>query len=295
MSRPLRLEFVGALYHVTSRGDRQQVIYCDDTDRLVWLEILARVCSRFNFTIHGFCQMTNHYHMLVETADANLSSGMRQLNANYSQYFNRRHGLVGHLFQGRYKAILVQKESHLREVARYVVLNPVRAGMVASPADWRWSSYYLMVQPELTPDWLDSEWILAQFADNRQDAIQAYQRFVEAGVGASNPVKNARHQLLLGDDEFVAKYHSVIGSLVEVTRVQRRALALSLAEYQANYADRDVAMTQAYWSTAYTMAQIAEHFGVSYRTVSRVIQRSEQPLRQSSCAIGRTDPGCDPG
>src|SRR4051812_12351362 len=124
MTRPLRLEFSGAVYHVTSRGDRQQTIYQDDADRVAWLEILGLVCVRFNFVIHSFCQMTNHYHLVVETADGNLSQGMRQLNGRYSQHFNRRHQLVGHLFQGRYKAILVQKESYLRELIRYVALNP---------------------------------------------------------------------------------------------------------------------------------------------------------------------------
>lgn len=128
MTRPLRLEFAGALYHVTSRGDHRGSIYFDDTDRLAWLDVLATVCARFNFVVHSYCQMTNHYHLLIETIDGDLARGMRQLNGAYSQHFNRRHGLVGHVFQGRYKAILVQKESYLMELARYVVLNPMRAG-----------------------------------------------------------------------------------------------------------------------------------------------------------------------
>ena len=133
MARPLRLEFAGALYHVTSRGDRREDIYLDDGDRQDWLAVLAHVCERFNWVVHAYCQMTNHYHLLVETVDGNLSQGMRQLNGLYTQRFNRRHRQVGHLFQGRYKAILVQKEAHLLELSRYVVLNPVRAGMVALP------------------------------------------------------------------------------------------------------------------------------------------------------------------
>ena len=109
MVRPLRLEYAGALYHVTSRGDRREEIYRDDSDRRQWLEVLGSVCDRFNWVVHAYCQMTNHYHLLVETVDGNLSRGMRQLNGYYTQCFNRRHGLVGHLYQGRYKAILVQK------------------------------------------------------------------------------------------------------------------------------------------------------------------------------------------
>lgn len=141
MTRPLRLEFPGALYHVTSRGDRRGTIYLDDTDRLAWQEVLALVCERYHFVVHSFCQMSNHYHLLVETVEANLSQGMRQLNGVYTQHFNRRHKLVGHVLQGRYKAILVQKENYLLELARYIVLNPVRAHMVASPDDCYWSSH----------------------------------------------------------------------------------------------------------------------------------------------------------
>jgi REP element-mobilizing transposase RayT len=132
MTRPLRLEFSNALYHVTSRGDRREDIFLSDDDRNDWLEVLGNVCTRFNWVVHAFCQMTNHYHLLVETVDGNLSGGMRQMNGEYTQRFNRRHSLVGHLFQGRYKAILVQKEAYLLELTRYVVLNPLRANMMES-------------------------------------------------------------------------------------------------------------------------------------------------------------------
>ena len=136
MTRPLRLEFPGALYQFTSRGDRRGTIYRDDTDRLAWQEVLALVCERYHFVVHNFCQMSNHYHLLVETVEANLSQGTRQLNGVYTQHFNRRHKLVGHVLQGRYQAILVQQENYLLELARYIVLNPVRAHMVVSPDDW---------------------------------------------------------------------------------------------------------------------------------------------------------------
>ncbi len=120
MARPLRLEMAGGIYHVTSRGDRRGSIYLEDDDRDDWLAVLGTVCGRFNWVVHAYCQMTNHYHLLVETVDGNLSNGMRQLNGQYTQRFNRRHKLVGHLFQGRYKAILVQKEAYLLELSRYV-------------------------------------------------------------------------------------------------------------------------------------------------------------------------------
>lgn len=277
MSRPLRLEFPGAVYHVTSRGDGQQVIYCYDTDRFVWLDILAKTCARFNFAVHSFCQMTNHYHVLLETGDANLARGMRELNGSYSQYFNRRHQVVGHVFQGRYQAILVQKDSHLREVARYIVLNPVRARMVADVSDWRWSSYAFMVQQAAAPGWLQTDWLLSQFGESRPEAIAAYQRFVSAGLGAASPFREMAHQLLLGDAAFIARHRNrkQADGLQEIPRVQRRALALTLEEYQSQCTGRDAAIIQAYQSTAYSMAQIARHFGVSCSTVSRIIRSGE--------------------
>ena len=133
MARPLRIEFSGALYHVTSRGDRREPIFEDNEDRVLFLGTLAEGVERFNWVCHAYCLMTNHYHLVVETPDGNLSKGMRHLNGVYTQASNRRHARVGHLFQGRFKAILVDKDSHLLELARYVVLNPVRAGMVTKP------------------------------------------------------------------------------------------------------------------------------------------------------------------
>ncbi|WP_432377682.1 transposase [Duganella sp. P38] len=281
MSRPLRLEFAGAVYHVTSRGDRQQTIYRDDSDRYTWLAMLGGVCERFNCVVHGFCQMTNHYHLLIETGDANLAQGMRHLNGQYSQYFNRRHHLVGHLFQGRYTAILVQKENYLRELARYIVLNPIRANMVAAPEAWPWSSYAMTIQSVPPPAWLRTDWIRSQFAASRAEAIMAYRAFVASGSGATSPIANVRHQLMLGDDDFVARHRNAQPSDLsdEVKRRQRRALALSLAEYQTRFPDRDQAIAAAYFSTAYTMKQIAQHFRVHYRTVSRIVERTESNSR----------------
>ena len=140
MARPLRLELAGGLYHVTSRGNSRQDIYIDDEDRLCWLDLLGDTCTSFNWVCHAYCLMTNHYHIVLETVEGNLSQGMRQLNGVYTQRFNRRHRRVGHVFQGRYKAILVDKDSYLLELSRYVVLNPVRAAMVNDVGDWEWSS-----------------------------------------------------------------------------------------------------------------------------------------------------------
>ena len=147
----MRIELAGGLYHVTSRGDRREDIYFNDADRRAWLETFGQVCDRFNWVCHAWCQMTNHYHIVVETIEGNLALGMRQLNGVYTQWINRSHHRVGHVFQGRYKGILVEKDNYLLELARYVVLNPVRAGMVRKAEAWPWSSYHAMVGTDDTP------------------------------------------------------------------------------------------------------------------------------------------------
>ena len=277
MARPLRLEFAGALYHVTSRGDGQEDIYLDAEDREDILELLGQACQRFNWTVYAYCLMSNHYHLVVETAEGNLSRGMRHLNGVYTQRFNRRHGRVGHVFQGRYKAIVVQKEAYLLELSRYVVLNPVRARLVRAAGDWRWSSYRAMTGQKPAPAWLDRDWLLGQFGRQRSQAVKAYKRFVREGVDGTSLWSEVQHQAFLGDERFVKRFRSAKESelLTEVPKTQRRGLAKSLSEYRGAYPIRDEAMASAYLSGDFTMKEIGEFFGVHYMTVSRAVQKSE--------------------
>jgi putative transposase len=277
MTRPIRFQFAGALYHVTSRGDRRQSIYRDAFDRLNWLVLLGKTCDRYNFLVHSFCQMGNHYHLLVETVDGNLAQGMRHLNGTYTQYFNRRHHLVGHLFQGRYHAIVVEKDDYLLAVARYTVLNPLRAKIVASLDEWEWSSYPYIIGQKAALPWMTIDWLLSLFHADRKAAVDVYSQFVAAGLHLDNPLKKTRHRAVLGNP-LLGVPRNTAGSgksLAEIARVQRRALALSLDDYQQKYADRDEAMARAYLSTAYTMVEIGAHFGVAYRTVSRAVHAFE--------------------
>lgn len=274
MSRPYRLKIPGALYHVTSRGDRKATIFRDDTDRAVWLQTLGDACERYQLLVHAFCQMGNHYHILLETLDGDLSPAMRQLNGVYSQYFNRRHQLVGHVFQGRYQAILVDKESYLLEVARYIVLNPVRASLVQLPEQWHWSSYNLTMATDPAPDWLEVQWLLSKFSAQLHDAKRAYRDFVSAGIGGVSPFVNTYRQMLLGTPEFIAQYQRATPAAPNgVSKLQRSAVALPLPSYQQLYADRDTAMAEAYRSHAYTLTEIARHFGVSHATASRAAKK----------------------
>src|SRR5450830_1057412 len=275
MTRPLRLEFPGAFYHVTSRGDRKALIYYDDTDRAVWLQTLKDVCAQFRFAIHAFCEMGNHYHILVETLDGNLGQGMRQLNGVYSQYFNRRHGLVGHVFQGRYQAILVDKESYLLELARYIVLNPVRAQLVTLPEDWRWSSYHLTLSETPPPTWLEIHTLLLHFHPSIPEAQNAFRQFVRDGINSPSPLAATVRQLILGDEEFIQQLQSVTpsGPATGISRTQRSALVPPLKAYQENSPDRDDAMAAAYGTNAYTLTEIARYFGVSHTTASRAVKK----------------------
>ena len=278
MARPIRLEFAGALYHVTSRGDRREAIYEDDADRERFLSVLAEVVRDFNWVCHAYCLMGNHYHLLIETPDANLSKGMRQLNGVYTQASNRRHGRVGHLFQGRFKAILVDADSYLLEVARYVVLNPVRARRVRDPAKWQWSSYRAMIGEVESPDWLATDGLLAAFAKRRSDARRRYQQFVADGKGTESIWEHVMGQVFLGDDAFVAKSlrHARASYDINVPRAQRRAPPPSLARIAAQHATRDEAIVAAHASGGYSYQQIAEHFDVHFTTVGRIVRAAKQ-------------------
>mgnify|MGYP001575323984 CR=1 FL=1 len=187
MARPLRIEYTGAVYHVTSRGNARKKIFCDDQDKENFLETLAFVIKRHNWLCHAYCLMDNHYHLMIETPDANLSKGMRQLNGVYTQRFNRRHGKPGHIFQGRFKAVLVQKDSYLLELSRYVVSNPVRAGTVQYPKDWKWSSYLATAGLKNAPDYLAVDWLLKQFGSSKKTAQALYKEFVMEGFGKKSP------------------------------------------------------------------------------------------------------------
>ena len=277
MARPLRIELAGGLYHVTSRGDGREDIFLDDADRQAWLDIFGQVCRRFNWRCHAWCLMGNHYHLVVETAEGNLARGMRQLNGVYTQAFNRAHQRVGHVFQGRYKAIIVEKDSYLLELARYVVLNPVRAGMVRDVADWPWSSYRSMTGAEAAPEWLPTDWLLGQFSSRRRRAIQRYADFVRAGVGQSSVWDNLSGQIYLGSEAFIQRMRRTDdkANISEIPRAQRRPLAKPLNHYQSKHRDPKAAMAAAYASGDYTMQAIAEFFGVHYATVSRAVKAGE--------------------
>ncbi|MEN8199120.1 MAG: transposase [Thermodesulfobacteriota bacterium] len=288
MARPLRIEFPGAVYHVTARGNARQDIFLNDTDRRLFLDILSSTMERYNWLCHSYCLMGNHYHLLLETTDPTLSSGMRQLNGMYTQRFNRCHDRVGHVFQGRFKAILVEKESHLLELCRYIVLNPVAAKMVQHPSDYKWSSYQFLATPVKMPDYLSSAWVLGRFSKKSKEARRLYREFIGEGVHGDiePPWKKLAGQIILGGERFVAEIEEMLAEkkeIKEIPRIQRHLGRPSLARLFPSPASmdkkrRNKAIVTAHLSHGYTLKEIADCIGIHYTTVSRVISSAQHKI-----------------
>ena len=315
MARPLRIEYPGAVYHVTSRGNRHEPIARDDVDRVAFLTILGQAFERFDAHAWAYCLMGNHYHLVIRTRQANLSRLMRHINGVYTQAFNRRHQLAGHLFQGRFKAILVDRDNYLLEVCRYVDLNPVRAKMVESPEAYPWSSYRALSRLADKPHWLDAASVYAQLApgsSNAQAAAQ-YAQFVAQGHGTMLWEAHLRQQIYLGNDDFVNRMQQRAGldtegnadhsaseqgasaeSSIEkssqrkanVSRIQSSAPALHgylkhLADLVCSTkAERNQHIVNAFYQGGHTQTAIAQAFDLSASAVSRVIKEHENAGRK---------------
>jgi len=203
MARALRVEYSGAVYHVTSRGNRRQRIFNDDRDREHFLELLGELTRRYGWIISVYVLMTNHFHLVIETPEPNLAAGMKWLNSSYACWYNRRHGMVGHLFGERYKAIHVQTEEYMQRLARYVVLNPVRAQMVATPGEYRWSSYLATAGLEDCPEWLKTRG-LEQYFGEASSWRENYIRYVDEGIDGADPIwRGLRRRVFLGTEEWL--------------------------------------------------------------------------------------------
>jgi REP element-mobilizing transposase RayT len=284
MARPLRIEFPGAVYHVTSRGNAKQAIFIEDEDRSGFFDVLTIVVERFNWLCHAYCLMENHYHLLIETPNGNLSKGMRELNGVYTQGFNQRYRRVGHLFQGRYKAIIVEKDNHLMSLCRYVVLNPVRIGLIERPEQWRWSSYRATIGLGKRPSFLTLDWILSRFDWRKRVAMEKYRRFVREGIDKESPWETLKGQIFYGTDGFIKRLSRLLdekGDVKEVPRVQRYVARPPLKELFKGKKGKDrkvgdETIYAAYIHYGYTMKEIAEHLGFHYATISRAMKRVEQ-------------------
>jgi len=284
MARPLRLEYENAVYHITSRGNARASIFLDKDDRARFLDTLADVVDRYGWICHAYCLMTNHYHLLIETPDAGLSHGMQLFNGVYTQWFNRRHDRVGHLLQGRFKAILVEKESHLLELARYIVLNPVRAKMVRSVRDWPWSSYRATAGQTEVPKFLTTSWVLSQFDTDPERAVRAYRKFVRQGRGI-NVWDELRAGALLGTDVFVDQLRPLLKAKPldpEYRKRERFAARPSLEELFVDVFDKAVRNERIYQAVRvhhYTLNEVGDHVGLLYSTISMIARRVHETMK----------------
>jgi REP element-mobilizing transposase RayT len=290
MARPLRLEFAGALYHLTSRGDHWEKIYLDDHDRRTFLDLLGKEILQQHWLCYAYCLMDNHYHLLIETPEANLVRGMRRLNGVYTQSFNRRHARVGHVFQGRYKAIIVDKENYLLELCRYIVLNPVRAKVVTTAEKWPWSSYRASAGESVCPKWLAVEKVMNLFSSQRS----SYRRFIFEGIGGESIWEQLTGQIYLGEEEFLGRMQNMVDGRVArgITKAQRKPLTPSMGEIiktigsaygisASEVLDRN--HVEAYWLAAYLMRRVgnlplgdvARRVGVSPARISQIQAKIE--------------------
>jgi REP element-mobilizing transposase RayT len=289
MSRPLRIEFPGAVYHVTSRGDRREAIYRDDEDRQAQLEVIAHAMQRFGAQLLAYCQMGNHFHLVLHTRAANLSRVMRHVNGVYTLAFNRRHGLTGHLFQGRFKAILVDRDAYLLALCRYVERNPVAAGLVAQAGDWPWSSCRAHTGLAATPEWLDTDGLLGHLlgrpiasADDRRQAAQRYAEFVDHARDEDGRFwqQALRGQVYLGDETFVQRMQAQAEpdrlAARAVPRAQRNQARTWAQHLRACQGDRNAALCAAYRSGGFTMTRLAALADLSVSHVSRLVAMGER-------------------
>lgn len=302
MSRPLRIELPDAVYHVTSRGNAREPIFLDSTDRLALLNVLGLALERFDAAMLAYCLMGNHHHFVLHTRQANLSRLMRHVNGVFTQRFNRRHGRVGHLFQGRFKAILVDRDRYLLELCRYVELNPVRAGLVAAPGDWEWSSYRAHCGLALSPAWLDTPAVhtlmLGQppgTAAQVRRATQRYASLVAQGMGRSLWPDGLRQQIYLGDDAFVQRTQAMLpeAQLQQARRAKaipraQRSAPMTLGQWLATGQTREQALCSAHRHSGISMSELARELGLSVSRVSRLIARWEAPEIPPGEAKGKT-------
>ncbi len=287
MARPLRIEFPGAVYHVTSRGNDRQRIFHGERDNQNFLEILGDTIDRYSWLCYAYCLMENHYHLVVETPEPNLSQGMHYLNGAYTQAHHRLHQTVGHLLQGRYKSIIVDKEQYLLELARYVALNPVRAGMAIDPREWPWSSYPATAGFMPAPSYLQIAPLLNFFDSQPDEARKRYRAFIFAGIDRDSPWKSLKSQVFLGNEEFIERMklpatsdpQAAKSPSREIPKPQRFALRPSLPEIfgdRKSKKNRDEAIFESNTAYGYTQNDIAGFLGIHYTTVSRAIHRERK-------------------
>jgi putative transposase len=274
------MTFQGGIYHVFVRGNGKMTIFFENADRMAFLAQLEKTTVRYEWLCHSYCLMNNHAHLLLETIKGNLSSGMQFLNSMYAQNLNKRKNTVGHVFQGRYKSVLIQRFSYLLELSRYIVLNPVRAGLVSDPKDWPWSSYRAIAGLEPKHGCLHDDWILQQFHENKSLAMQDYKKFVMDGIGGKNPMTEVFGQNILGNEQFIREVCKVasmtrdIEHLQKLIKIMGRPSLIEIITGSSTVSSNIPLIVNANSQYGYSITEIADFLGVHQSYLSRLIKRS---------------------
>ena len=287
MARPLRIEYAGAFYHITSRGNEQKDIFKNEQDYLKFLTYLETAVQRYKAIIHVYCLMGNHYHLLIETPIGNISQIMRHINGAYTTYYNTKRQRAGHLLQGRYKAILVEADEYAEELSRYIHLNPVRAGIVGRPEEFQWSSYQHYIGKKQKPKWLTVEYVLSYFGMEAAKAQKRYIEFVNTLIGKEydNPLKDTIASTILGGIEFVNEIRDKYLSgkktdrnqpaLRELTKTSINEIIreVEVALGKNEVLSKKVAIYLCHRYSGRTLREIGGYFGIGESAVSQTSRR----------------------
>jgi putative transposase len=279
MSRPVRIEFPGANYYVTSKGTSDKAVFRDVEDRAVFLNVLSGVVERFGWLVHSYVLLDNHYHFVAECPQANLSKGMRQLNGVYTQHFNRRHEEDGPLFQGRFRSVLFEAKDYLLPLCRHVLLNPVRLKLAGSAQQYRWSSHRAIAGQIQAPEFLYTDTVLGNFGKRQSDCQKKFRDYVKAGIGQVSPLENRSGQVLLGSPKFIAEMQPILNGEKMAKRgpkrvTRRRSLPVLFKNIDnKTRMERNELIRKAHIDHSYTLMEIGEFLGLHYTTVSKVVNR----------------------
>ncbi len=297
MARPLRIEYEGAFYHVIARGNESKEIFKDNHDREKFLDYLKQQVMKYGVTVHSYCLMNNHYHLIIETPEGNLSKAMQFLQTSYSVYYNNRNERKGHLFQGRYKAKLVQVDVYLQQLSRYIHLNPERAKMIKNGEDYKWSSCQYYVGKKKAPGWLKVDFILDMFSKGKENAYRNYKEFIRLEqITYAKVLKEIRDNVILGDDKFqeMIKQEYLLGQkdnkeITGLKKVIGNQVCPSKIKTEVDKKLQDVRLTRKikiYLMRKYTqkgLKEIGEEFGgVSYSAISQVYRRIEKKRKRDN-------------
>jgi len=297
VSRPLRIEYPGAFYHVTSRGNERRTVFQSNRDREKFLSYLETTHERYGAVIHVYCLMGNHYHLLLETPRGNLSKILHYINGAYTTYFNIKRSRFGHLFQGRFKGILVDKDEYCKELSRYVHLNPVRAGMVKTPLEYPWSSYRYFVGRDKKPEWLTTEFILGDFGGEGGRGFKKYREYVERQEDKKldNPFKKVIASTFLGSKEFIDKIRLEYLEKKEMDNrdlpaLKKILIGPSLESIEKAVLKRvgrsdplfkKICIYLSYQRSGLNLREIGEYFGMQRSAISQLSRRFTEAVKGS--------------